>query len=172
MYKLTAPVRRRVAASLLGIFLSVFVVQFLCLCFGVQARSLSMGVAAPAVTEQHSHAAFSAHAHAPAHHHKYPATAATKTHQHGHDQSAAHDEKQSDECCRDKTSAFFASLTHPPKHSLDKAMPLYVALPPASSFALAHFQAWDRTQPVLLVPPAHLKPKIPDIRVFIGSLTI
>lgn len=169
MYKLTAPVRRRVAASLLGAFLSVFVLQFLCLCFGVQARSLpQMGMATKA-TESHSHMAKEpAHAHASAHQHKHKAT----THQYSHDSAASEKQEKSDDCCRNKTSAFFASLTHPPKHSLDKALPLYVALPPASSFTLVHFQAWDRTQPVLLVPPAHLKPKIPDIRVFLGSLTI
>ncbi|GAB2464848.1 hypothetical protein GCM10011375_35410 [Hymenobacter qilianensis] len=165
MYKLTAPVRRRVAASLLGVFLSVFAVQFLCLCFGVQARSLPQHLAVAA--EQHSHAAgTSAHSHNT---HEHKATA----HHHDQDQASGDEQGQKDECCRDKTSTFFASLTHPPKLSLDKAMsPLYLALPPASSFALAHFEAWDRTMPVLLVPPAHLKPKIPDIRVFIGSLTI
>jgi hypothetical protein len=169
MYKLTAPVRRRVAASLLGAFLSVFVVQFLCMCFGVQARSLPpIGIVTKA-TEAHSHTANApAHAHASAHQHEHKATA----HQHSHDSAASQEQEESDDCCRDKTSAFFASLTHPPKHSLDKAMPLYLALPRVSSFVVAHFQAWDRTQPVLLVPPAHLKPKIPDIRVFIGSLTI
>ncbi|WP_133272290.1 hypothetical protein [Hymenobacter radiodurans] len=157
MYKLTAPVRRRVAASLLGVFLSVFAVQFLCLCFGVQARSLPQYVAA---TEQHSHATSTPHEHKAVSHH------------HDQDHASGDEQGQKDECCRDKTSTFFASLTHPPKVSFDKAMPLHLALPPASSFALAHFEAWDRTQPVLLVPPAHLKPKIPDIRVFIGSLTI
>jgi hypothetical protein len=172
MYKLTAPVRRRVAASLLGVFLSVFVVQFLCLCFGVQARSLPTAVALSAASASHSHAADApAHTHASAHQHEHKATPAA-AHQHSHDAVAGQPQEKSDDCCRDKTSAFFASLTHPPKHSLDKAMPLYVALPPVNSFTLAHFQAWDRTQPVLLVPPAHLKPKIPDIRVFIGSLTI
>ncbi|MGY2132090.1 hypothetical protein ACW9KT_07670 [Hymenobacter sp. HD11105] len=169
MYTLPAHIRRRVAASLLGAFLSVFVVQFLCLCFGVQARSLSPINAVTATIESHSHAAdVPAHAHASAHQHEHKAA----KHQHSHDSATDHKQEKSDECCRDKTSAFFASLTHPPKHSLDKSMPLYLALPPASSFTLAHFQAWDRTQPVLLVPPAHLKPKIPDIRVFIGSLTI
>ncbi|QIL75290.1 hypothetical protein [Hymenobacter sp. HDW8] len=166
MYKLTAPVRRRVAASLLGVFLSVFAVQFLCLCFGVQSRSLPQHVAG---TEQHSHAAGTpAHSHATSTPHEHKAVS------HHHDQDHASDDKQGqkDECCRDKTSTFFASLTHPPKVSFDKAMPLHLALPPASSFALTHFEAWDRSQPVLLVPPAHLKPKIPDIRVFIGSLTI
>jgi uncharacterized protein involved in copper resistance len=170
MYKLTAPVRRRVAASLLGVFLSVFVVQFLCLCFGVQARSLPLALATTQAVAPHKHSATTpAHAHAPIQQHDHKATPGAA---HKHDQAAGHDKEQGDKCCRDKTSAFFASLTHPPKHSLDKGMPLYIALPPASSFTLAHFEAWDRTQAVLLVPPAHLKPKIPDIRVFIGSLTI
>ena len=167
MYKLTASVRRRVAASLLGVFLSVFSVQFLCLCFGVQARSLPQHLAA--ATKQHSHPTGTpAHSHATAHQHEHKAT----PHHHDQGQASSDEHGKKDECCRDKTATFFASLTHPPKLSLEKAMPLYLALPPASSFALAHVEAWDRTMPVLLVPPAHLKPKIPDIRVFIGSLTI
>jgi hypothetical protein len=170
MYKLTVPVRRRVAASLLGVFLSVFAVQFLCLCFGVQARSLVPAVAAAsAAAPHHDHAAgTSAHSHAATHKHEHKAIA----HHHDQKQVAGHEQKQSDECCRDKTSTFFASLTHPPKLSFDKGMPLHMAPPLANSLVVAHFGAWDRTMPVLLVPPAHLKPKIPDIRVFIGSLTI
>lgn len=161
MYKLPALVRRRVAASLLGAFLSVFVGQFLCLCFGVQVRSLvQVGLATTATTP----------AHASTYEHEHQAAPAASQ-QHGHD-SADEKPEKSDECCRDKTSAFFASLTHPPQHSLDKAVPLDLALPPTGSFAVAQFLAWNRTQPVLLVPPAQLKPKIPDIRVFIGSLTI
>lgn len=50
--------------------------------------------------------------------------------------------------------------------------PAVLTLPPAHSFAFRPFQAWDRQQAVVLVPPAHLKPKIPDLRIFIGSLVI
>lgn len=165
MYKLPAPVRRRVAASLLGVFLSAFAVQFLCLCFGVQARDLPQTAATSVADYPGAVASQSA---MPPCHQPEKATAALQW----QDQNTSHEHGPSDECCRDKTSAFFASLTHPPKLSLDKAMPIYLALPPANGMELSHFQTWDRTRSVVLVPPARLKPKIPDIRVFIRSLTI
>ena len=54
----------------------------------------------------------------------------------------------------------------------DHAVPAVVALPPVQSFVFRPYQAWDRQQAVVLVPPEHLKPKIPDLRIFIGSLVI
>ena len=54
----------------------------------------------------------------------------------------------------------------------DHAAPAVLALPPAQCFLFRPFQAWDRQQAVALVPPEHLKPKIPDLRIFIGSLVI
>ena len=51
--------------------------------------------------------------------------------------------------------------------------PAVLTLPPVlSSFVFRPYQAWDRQQAVVLVPPEHLKPKIPDLRIFIGSLVI
>lgn len=54
----------------------------------------------------------------------------------------------------------------------EQAAPVLLALPPAQSYRYQAFQAWDRQRPVALVPPDYLKPKIPDLRVFLGSLTI
>ncbi|MDO7845160.1 hypothetical protein Q5H92_02240 [Hymenobacter sp. M29] len=54
----------------------------------------------------------------------------------------------------------------------DYPAPAVLALPPVQDFAFRPFQAWDRQQAVALVPPEHLKPKIPDLRIFIGSLVI
>ncbi|MCB2408095.1 hypothetical protein [Hymenobacter lucidus] len=50
--------------------------------------------------------------------------------------------------------------------------PAVLALPPAQILLFRPFQAWERQQAVVLVPPEHLKPKIPDLRIFIGSLVI
>lgn len=52
------------------------------------------------------------------------------------------------------------------------AAPAGLALPPAQSFTFGPFQGWDRELAVVLVPPERLKPKIPDLRIFIGSLVI
>ena len=54
----------------------------------------------------------------------------------------------------------------------DHAAPTVLALPPAQSFVFRPFQAWNRQRAVVLVPPEHLKPKIPDLRIFLGSLVI
>ncbi|WP_022821877.1 hypothetical protein [Hymenobacter norwichensis] len=52
------------------------------------------------------------------------------------------------------------------------AAPALLALPPVQSYRYQAYQALDRQRPVALVPPDYLKPKIPDLRVFLGSLTI
>ncbi|MBC6608807.1 hypothetical protein H8B13_18410 [Hymenobacter sp. BT188] len=52
------------------------------------------------------------------------------------------------------------------------AAPAVLALPPAQRFLCRLFRAWDRQQAVVLVPPEHRKPKIPDLRIFLGSLVI
>lgn len=52
------------------------------------------------------------------------------------------------------------------------ATPAGLALPPTHSFAVCPYQAWDRQRAVVLVPPERLKPKIPDLRIFLGSLVI
>jgi hypothetical protein len=52
------------------------------------------------------------------------------------------------------------------------AAPAVLALPPVQSFLFRPCGAWDRQRAVVLVPPERLKPKIPDLRIFIGSLVI
>jgi hypothetical protein len=54
---------------------------------------------------------------------------------------------------------------------VDKLVPLAFTLPIPFTLAVRS-QQWDRTQPVLLVARRQLKPKIPDIRIFIQSLTV
>ena len=75
------------------------------------------------------------------------------------------------DCCKGKSASLLASLTTPAeKHLLG---PAPAVLPTAIEF---HFRPlagqWNRTLAVALVPPRQLKPKIPDIRIFIQSLTV
>ena len=97
----------------------------------------------------------------PAAHH--PATHsvahAPKSH-HGHHACTGDDEQQ------------LASVSPLAKLLTDHAAPVLLALLPVQSFGFRPFQAWDRQLAVVLVPPEHLKPKIPDLRIFIGSLVI
>ncbi|MDQ2794401.1 MAG: hypothetical protein M3Y12_10405, partial [Bacteroidota bacterium] len=75
------------------------------------------------------------------------------------------------DCCKDKSASLLSSLTTPSQKHLLISAP--AVLPTAIEF---HFRPlagqWDRTATVSLVSPRHLKPKIPDIRIFIQSLTV
>ena len=82
------------------------------------------------------------------------------------------DKQPADDGCQTHTAAFFASLAGPPAVAVAPAAPLWLSQPPLLDFAFARFTGWARTQAVTLVPPRQLKPKIPDVRVFIQSLTI
>lgn len=74
--------------------------------------------------------------------------------------------------CETPVKAFFAALAGPPTPDAGVGAPLWLALPPACSFTFAHYVRWEQALPVALVPRRHLKPKIPDIRVFTHSLTV
>ena len=77
-----------------------------------------------------------------------------------------------DKGCQSHATAFFASLAGPPAVSLAAPAPLWLSTPPVFDYTFARFTAWEPAQPVALVPPRQLRPKIPDIRVFIQSLTV
>ena len=74
--------------------------------------------------------------------------------------------------CQSHTTAFFASLAGPPVVAAVVAPMLWLSTPPVFDFLFARFTSWEQRQTVALVPPRHLKPKIPDLRVYIQSLTI
>ncbi|UYZ64875.1 hypothetical protein [Hymenobacter weizhouensis] len=150
MFLLSNLTKRVTAASLLVVFLHVFVGQCLCAAIMPGARAERAAVAAP-VKPKHPGC------------HGHTKKAAT-----GHQAPA----KQSHECCKDKSAAVLKGLTTPPVEKPAVAGPLWVALPPMQDFTFASVGAWDATQAVRLVPPQHLPPKIPDIRIFVGSLTI
>jgi hypothetical protein len=163
MYRLSSQSRRVTAATLLVVFLNVFFGQAVC------------ALAMPAAAHGHGHQAGNTEAH----HHEAEAPkgsrdhAAHGPHPHSHEKPGPHSHKSRSNgaCCQDDAAAVWASLTHPPKVGIDKMVPLVFTMPaPFALVARAHH--WNRTRPVLLVARRQLKPKIPDIRIFIQSLTV
>jgi hypothetical protein len=163
MYCLSSHSRRVTAATLLVVFLNVFFGQAVC-AFALPAALLG----------QEHHAESTA-----AHHHEHKVAGvahdhgAHGSHSHQQEKSAPHSHKfgSKDSCCQDDATAIWASLTHPPKSGVDNMVPLVFTMPaPFGLVARAHH--WDRTRPVVLVARRQLKPKIPDIRIFIQSLTV
>ena len=75
------------------------------------------------------------------------------------------------DCSKNKAASLLSSLTVAAQKNLVTPAP---AVLPAAMELVFRPQAgkWDRTGVVALVPPRHLKPKIPDIRIFIQSLTV
>ena len=164
MFRLKTRSRRLTAASLLVVFLNVFFGQVVC--------ALAMPVAAPH-EHQHRHPAGTpAHQHQAPHSHGKEPGATAKHEHHGSETPASHKHGAKGACCQDDAAAVWASLAHPPKAGIEKMSFMPVALPPAPLALVARFQQWDRTRPVLLVARRQLKPKIPDIRIFIQSLTV
>ena len=84
-----------------------------------------------------------------------------------------HQSKHSEKggCCKDKSASLLKSLITPAEKQLLAPAP---ALLPASSdfFFRPAAGEWNRTHSVVLVLREHLPPKIPDIRIFIQSLTV
>ena len=88
--------------------------------------------------------------------------------------AAKHDSKpagKQQDCCKDNSAAILKSLATPGEKQLLASAP---ALLPASTdfFFRPAAGQWDRTHAVVLVLREHLPPKIPDIRIFIQSLTV
>jgi hypothetical protein len=176
MFRLKTHSRRTMAASLLVVFLNVFFGQVVC--------ALAMPTA-PAVGHEHEHSAGTpAHGHKQGHEHQAPHAhgqghshgkehgATAKHHHDEHETPGSHKHGPKGACCQDDAAAVWASLAHPPKAGIEKMAFMPVALPPAPLALVVRFQQWDRTRPVLLVARRQLKPKIPDIRIFIQSLTV
>ena len=152
--------RRLLATTLLAVFINVLLGQ--CWCAGMRpAAAHGQRTARPAAMLP-NHACCRAAAERKA----GKTTAQTR--------KSAQPEKSSgggDDCCRKKSASLLAGLDAAGKQLPGPAAAL---LPVAQEF---HFRAsfsslWDRTAAVRLVPPQHLPPKIPDIRIFIQSLTV
>ena len=150
MFLLSTLAKRVTAASLLVVFLHVCIGQCLCAAVMPGAHAEQLAVAAP-VQPPHSCC------------HGYAKKVAS-----GQQQAPA---KQSHECCKDNPAVLLKELT-PLVEKPAVAGALWVDLPPVQDFTLASVGEWDTTQAVRLVLPQHLPPKIPDIRIFVGSLTI
>lgn len=139
--------RRLLATTLLVVFVHVFVGQCWC---------AAASPARPTVAANDAHACCKSKKGA-AQARKAPVSHQSRTGKH--------------ECCKDKTSKLLPALTTAAeKHLLSPAPAL---LPPAVDVRFRLLAGlWDRTAAVRLVPPQQLKPKIPDIRIFIQSLTV
>ncbi|MBT9394891.1 hypothetical protein KLP40_17125 [Hymenobacter sp. NST-14] len=150
--------RRLLATSFLLVFVNVFVGQCYC-------ASLKAAPAAPNVTGLA--AARPAHPGCPGH---ATMSAPAKPAKACHGPAGSHPAGKHD-CCKDKSAALLKSLAAPGEKPLLTPAP---ALLPVSHdfFFRPAAGAWDRTRAVVLVPAGHLPPKIPDIRIFIQSLTI
>ena len=84
-----------------------------------------------------------------------------------------HQQKHSDKgnCCKDKSASLLSSLTTPAEKQLFTLAPALLPEAPAFHFRPAAGQ-WNQASAVTLVLREHLPPKIPDIRIFIQSLTV
>ena len=157
MFRSLFPFRRLLATTFLVVFVNVFVGQCWCATVnpGPPAPSTAPRVVAPA---QPAHPGCHGHAAAPVAQHRNKAEHSSKL-------------PEKHDCCKDKSASLLSSLTTPAeKHLLSPALAL---LPEGAeqSFRAAAGQ-WDRTAAVVLVLREHLPPKIPDIRIFIQSLTV
>jgi hypothetical protein len=157
MFRTLFPFRRLLATTFLVVFVNVLAGQ--CWCAALKAPQAAGKKLKQQTAKKPSHPS----CHGPGAMAKHGQKKAE--HKHSSKKGKGHD------CCRDKTSSLLSALTTPAeKHLLSPAPAL---LPAATEF---HFRPlagkWNRTAAVALVPPRHLKPKIPDIRIFIQSLTV
>lgn len=75
------------------------------------------------------------------------------------------------DCNKRSAARLLASQSAPPSHAFQAPTP--ALLPePLRLGSFPRFTSWQRAQKVVLVPRRHLKPKIPDIRIYIQSLTV
>ena len=74
-------------------------------------------------------------------------------------------------CCRDQKASLLAKLAQPDGPAMflpgPALLPVALTLPPRPWAS-----RWSRTLAVRLVLPRHLPPKIPDLRIFLRSLTV
>ncbi|MCB2379212.1 hypothetical protein LGH70_16555 [Hymenobacter sp. BT635] len=160
MFRSLFPFRRLLATSFLLVFVNVFVGQCWC-------ATLNSALAAPVTqavaAKKPSHPG--CHGHGKTTARQKPANA---SHDHGLGGSQPAGKQ---ECCQDNSAAILKSLVVPAEKQLLSHAP---ALLPASNdfFFRPAAGQWDRTHAVVLVLREHLPPKIPDIRIFIQSLTV
>ena len=161
MFRSLFPFRRLLATSFLLVFVNVFAGQ--CYCASTRQAVASQnnnGPAAKPAPMQPGHACCKAAARKG----KLATSPAIKS---------PHPQKHSDKgnCCKDKSASLLSSLTTPAEKQLFTLAP--ALLPEATAY---HFRPaagqWNQASAVALVLREHLPPKIPDIRIFIQSLTV
>lgn len=150
--------RRLLATTFLVVFVNVFVGQCWCATLVTAAPRKALAASCHAKQDKPMPPGCKTHGSAQTSHSKGIADTS-------HKPSGKHD------CCKNKSTSLLSSLITPgEKHVV---VPAPALLPTVAEF---HFRsmagAWDRTASVMLVPPRQLKPKIPDIRIFIQSLTV
>ena len=158
MFRSLFPFRRLLATSFLLVFVNVFVGQCWCATVYPVQSAPSMEAMGHHEAQKPAHPGCHGHGvvaeHQPKQKHGHP-TKSTRNH----------------DCCKDKSVSLLSSLTTPAQKHL--FIPAPAVLPMAIAF---HFRPlagrWDRTATVALFAPRQLKPKIPDIRIFIQSLTV
>ncbi|MBC6609191.1 hypothetical protein H8B13_20400 [Hymenobacter sp. BT188] len=152
--------RRLLATSFLLVFVNVFVGQ--CYCAAINPGPVAPQTQATA-SKQPTHPG--CHGHDPA-----AAGQVLVKAKPAHDHQSTKSSDQQD-CCQDNSAAILKALATPGEKHLVSSAP---ALLPASTefFYRPAAGQWDRTHAVVLVLREHLPPKIPDIRIFIQSLTV
>ena len=156
MFRSLLPYQRLLATTFLVVFVNVFAGQ--CYCATTKAAretgAAQVTLKAPAKP-----------AHPGCHGHGAAARPPQKHADHSRPTSDQHD------CCKDKSASLLSSLTTPVEKQFFTLAP--ALLPTSTAF---HFRPaaspWNRASAVTLVLPEHLPPKIPDIRIFIQSLTV
>ena len=157
MFRTLFPIRRLLATSFLLVFVNVFVGQCWCATVNPMPVAPPMAALGHHEVEKPAHPGCHGHGAVAEHHGKHEGHPSKSTSNH--------------DCCKDKSASLLSSLTSPVEKDLLVSAP--AVLPTAIAF---HFRPlagqWDRTATVTLVSPRHLRPKIPDIRIFIQSLTV
>jgi len=157
------PFRRLLATSFLLVFINVFVGQCYCATMnptrrGGTADMPTTGHCAETPPTKPSHPGCPGHGNA-------------KADKKGVIEHPTKKSSRSHDCCKDKSASLLSSLTTPSEKQWLSPAP--ALLPEAVNFRFQSLAGqWNRTLAVQLVPRRHLPPKIPDIRIFIQSLTV
>ena len=169
MFRHLFPFRRLLATSFLLVFVNVFVGQCWC---ATMMPPLRAGLPAPpAATPRAAEApAKPTHPGCPGHGvAKKVAPKATEAH---HPAKSSKPSRRGSDCCQDESASLLSSLTTPTEKQHFGHAPALLPTAPEYHFLARTAGSWDRTAAVRLLPPRHLPPKIPDIRIFIQSLTV
>lgn len=169
MFRHLFRLRRWLATTLLVVFVHVLAGQ--CYCAARRAPA-SAGPAGPGRTAAKPAPMLPGHAccrAAAARKAQAAATSQTAAHA-GHHKPGKPD--ANDDCCRRKAAPLLAALDKAGTPPLVGPALALLPAPLTLRFPARAARKWDRTAPVRLLSPQHLPPKIPDLRIFLRSLTV